>query len=181
MEPTARQKAAMTWLCTGCGYPKPGTGAVDVRIQQSDPGNVALSFVFGNGIAIARKAFLAGLGEKVIRSDLFLGRVFGPDGNLLPNWTTYRGRRRVIIRGTKNVSYRRCSECERDVYFSMGRRYIYPPPPGDTTVLQSDLYGLVIPPELEEHLQPNNWSGLHVERLPVVAASRDGLPPLSNF
>ena len=143
----AYAEAKRSWLCSGCCSPKPGFGAVDARLQEA-PKDKPLNFVMGCGLPVAYGKFLDRLGESLVERDLSLGQVFGPDGTRLEDWVTFRGRRRLIIRGSREVSYRRCTECGRDVYFAMGKRYLYPNPPQDVALFESDLFGLVLPEEI---------------------------------
>lgn len=55
-------------------------------------------------------------------ADLWLGNVFDFEGRCIDDWKTFRGRHRLIVRGSKNVSYRQCVECGRYVFFAMGNR-----------------------------------------------------------
>jgi hypothetical protein len=109
---------------------------------------------------MASMAFLDALGTDLIQRDLYLGRVYGPDGQELREWATLRGKHRLTVRGTKNVSYRRCAQCGRDVYFAMGKKYLYPGPPPDIAIFESDLCGLVLTEETFLRAGVETWRGL---------------------
>jgi hypothetical protein len=178
MTKDAYERARATWLCPGCAAPKPGTAAVDVHIQEKAPSEKPLSFANGCGVPLANREFLLSLGTDVVQRDLYLGKVFGPRGNVLDDWVTFRGRRRVIVRGSKNVSHRQCNVCARHVYFAMGSRYLFPPPGSDASIHESDLFGLVVTPELAARVTVNRWPKLGVEELKVVEKPKDALPEL---
>ena len=89
-----------TWLCPGCLSPKPGITSVKVRIQ-AKPRKKPLNFVFDAGVPIASKKLLTALEPLFFERDLYLGEVCGPKGQFLEDWTTFRGRQRLIIRGTE--------------------------------------------------------------------------------
>jgi len=178
MTKDAYQHARATWLCTGCAAPKPETKSVDVKIQEPYPIESPLTFVSGCGIAIANWEFLKGLNEDILRRDLFLGKVIDPTGIVLRDWVTWRGRRRLIVRGTKNVSHRQCDICGRHVYFAMGRRYLFPRPPTDALIYESDLFGLVTTREVIASITLNRWPKLGLEKLQVLEKPKDSLPEL---
>lgn len=171
-------EATNTWLCTGCIRPKPEVTSVDARIEESAPEG-PLNFVSGCGLPLVRMSVLSALGEERIKRDLYLGCVFGPDGSRLDDWATFRGKRRVIIRGSKHVSHRVCPDCGRDVYFAMGTRYLYPLPPIDVEIFESDLCGFVLPESVAAVTGMAQLAKVTRERLKVLCQPHDGLPPLS--
>lgn len=177
MDKVARAEAARTWLCKGCGTPKPGVCAVDLQIQEVRPDPAPLTFVSGCGIALARRDFLEALGSERVQTDLMLGTVTGPSGEVIPDWLTVRGRRRLIVRGSKHVSYRRCEFCGRHVYFAMGTRYLFPAPDLAASIFESDLSLVVIPDVLKE-VSLGRWPKLGIERLKVLHKPKDSLGDL---
>ena len=178
LEKSAYAEAIETWLCTGCGTPKPSIGRIDVQIQESQPDDVPLTFVNGCGVVIARRDFVAVLGSERVQADLMLGTVRGPSGKAMSDWVTARGRRRLIVRGSKNVSYRRCGSCGRHVYFAMGVRYLFPAPTVGVSIHESDLYGLVVTPDVLDGVSLARWPKLGVEKLMVLSRSKDSLGDL---
>jgi len=174
----AYEEAARTWLCTGCAFPKPGVGQIDVRIQEEEPDKTALNFVSGCGLGIARKEFLFFLGEQAVTRDLQLGRVFGPDGRLLQDWATFNGRERIIVRGTEHAGVRRCSECGRRVYFAMSPFYLFPSPREDVSIFDSGNGGIVVSESLGRRIEQHGWKKLVCTKLPVLTEPKDGLGEL---
>lgn len=170
-------EASRHWLCTGCNSPKPGTGAIDVRIR-AVPGKETLNGVVGWGVPIASKAFLGAIGNELVQRDLFLGRVYGPDGKELAEWVTFRGKHRLFVRGSKNVSHRKCAECGRDVYFAMGKKYLYPSPPPDVSLFESHMCGLVLTEEVFSRVGIEKWRGFYTEKLSVADVPMDSLGEL---
>jgi hypothetical protein len=138
------KKAQHSWLCSQCLSPRESWETVDFEIQESAPDDPPLNFVNGCGLGVVRRDFLEELGLQVVQRDLYLGNLRGPNGALIENWMTFRGKQRVIIRGSTNVSFRRCTECSRIVYFAMGKRYLFPSPSENADIFGSDLYGLVL-------------------------------------
>jgi hypothetical protein len=55
----------------------------------------------------------------------------------------------------------------------MGRRYLYPAPPREAEVLESDLGGLVVPVGLAPKLEHSRLRGIWVERLNVLDKALD--------
>lgn len=183
MDPCALAKDALapaqdSWLCSGCGAPKPGVAAIDVQLDSDPVSGSPLNFVNGTSVPLARKSLLFRLGLDVLRRELHLGKVIGLQGKTLDDWATFRGRQRVIVRGSKNVSHRICDVCGRHVYFAMGKRYLYPAPPSDATVMESDLFGLVLSAELFRKLAVDEWQGIAVDELPVLTKPLDSLGDL---
>lgn len=173
----AYAKAQHTWLCTGCCAPMPGIGALDVQLEDS-PHDGPLNFVNGCGVPIALRSFLDAIGDEADRRELMLGRVHGPDGKRLDDWVTVRGRHGLIIRGSKNVSHRQCSNCGRHVYFAMGKRYLFPEPPKDVEIFESDLFGLVLSERLFSLIDLSKWKSISVDELPVLKEPKDSLGDL---
>jgi hypothetical protein len=178
MSRTAAEAAKKDWLCPGCNYPKPGVGSIDVTLQQPGPNDAPLNFIYGFGVPIAKRAFLGSFGENTINRDLHLGRVFLEGRGQLDDWVTVRGRHSLIIRGTKNVSRRQCTECGRNVYFAMGSRYLFPSPPSEHEMFESDLSGLIVSQRLFDLLTLNGWPKLVFDKLPVLAAPKDDFPEM---
>jgi len=174
----AYREATSTWLCRGCVRPKHDTQRIDAHIQDREPEG-PLNLVSGCGLPLAQKSFLFAFGQERIQRDLYLGQVFGPDGSRLDDWVTFRGKQRLIVRGTKNVSHRVCADCGRDVYFAMGTRYLYPAPPSDVELFESDLFGLIVLESVVSELEIPRHARVVRERLRVLKEPKDGLPPLS--
>ena len=169
--------ATETWLCTGCGAPRPDVGSIDVQIQETLPDDAPLTFVNGCGVILARRDFLDSLPVVDIRSNVTLGTVRGASGTSLDDWSTVRCRSRLIVRGNRNVSYRQCTVCGRHVYFAMGSRYLYPAPLQGCSIFESDLYGLVLAhgpfPQLPR------WPKVAVDLLRIATRPQDGLGDLT--
>ena len=178
MDPDAYAEAANTWLCTGCGSPKPFVQAINVRIQDYLPEDTPLTFVSGCGVIIAHRSLLTPLRSSAVATDLLLGGVIGKSGGTMPGWATLHGRERVIVRGSQNVSYRRCDQCGRHVYFAMGTPYLFPAPPGDRSIYESDLYGLVVASNVVDLPSLKRWPKLGIDNLEVLHAPRDSLGEL---
>lgn len=177
----AYNKARNTWLCTGCASPKPDVRKVDLVIEdmESAPENLPLNFHFGSGVGVARKDFLFSLGKEEVERELCLGQVFGPEGQLLDDWVTFMGKHRIIVRGTKHAGARICEECGRQIYFALGRRYLYPRPPEGISIFDQGSSGLVVTEVLVGRVKLNQWRGLSCLKLPVLTAPRDGLGELA--
>jgi hypothetical protein len=62
----------------------------------------------------------------------------------------------------------------------MGKRYLYPAPPPDATLLESDTLGLVMPESVFNTLDLSPWRKAEVHRLPVLDAPLDGFGQLLN-
>jgi hypothetical protein len=168
-------RAIEDWLCSGCTTHRPGDTGIDIQIQETVPANPPMNFVSGTGIGLAKLSFLESLGLEAIQQGLRLGNLFGPDRKSLDDWVTFRGLRRLIVRGSRSVSWRRCSTCGRVVYFAMGKRYLYPKPDDNTGVFESDLFGIIIRADLVRNLQIDKEPNLRIDELRVPKVAADGL------
>jgi hypothetical protein len=152
--------------------------SVDATIQEPVPADPPLNFINGCSLGVVRRDFLEELGMDIVHNYLFIGDLFGPDGHSIENWLTFRGKLRLIIRGTKNVSYRQCSECGRVVYFAMGKRYLYPAPPEHVELFESHLNGLILHENLFSRLNLARWPKVTVDALSVLSKPKDSLGTL---
>lgn len=176
----AYAEARASWLCTGCCVPKPDVRNLDAILQEP-PADKPLNFIGGCGLSVVYKPFLDRLPAHLIERDLYLGRVYNIDGSLIDDWVTYRGKRRLIIRGTKEAGYRTCTDCGRHVYFAMGKKYLYPKPPDDVTIFErAGGGGFIIPQDLFTQLDLGKWRKLSIDKLPVLDVPTDGLGELSH-
>jgi hypothetical protein len=183
MNPCTLEKGSLalareSWLFPKCGAPKPWVGSVDVHIQGDRPGDAPLTFVNGCGVILAHRDLIAALKQAYAQADLLLGSVKDSAGQAITDWLSVRSRHRVIVRGSKNVSHRRCDECGRHVYFAMGGRYLYPAPPAEASISETDLYGLLVTPNVLDGVVLSRWSKLGVEKLRVAAQPKDSLGEL---
>jgi hypothetical protein len=171
----AHAEAMRTTLCPGCAFPRPGVTSVDVRLQERSPRDKPLNIMFASGVGLVHRELLDLIGEDLARRELYLGRVFGNRGNEVADWVTFRGRNRVIVRGSKDAEYRTCKRCGRNIYHATGKRYLYPAPPSEATIFESDLSGLVLPPDVYDRVATRKWRKLGVDKLPVLDQPTDGL------
>jgi hypothetical protein len=173
----ALAKAKRTWLCKGCSAPKPRSTAIHATLL-APPSQQPLNFVSGAGLPIASTAFLDALGAELVQDHLCIGRVYGPEGKKLSGWTTFRGKHRLIVRGSMHVSHRPCPDCGRDVYVAMGANYLYPAPPSGVAVFESHLWGIVLTEEIFERSGIGQWPGVYTDKLRVADAPDDSLGEL---
>ena len=173
----AYAEANRTWCCQGCSSPKPGVEIVEARLVE-EPRDPPLNAVAACFLPIAYRPFLERFPRDIVARDLHTGPVYGPDGRLLRDWVTFRGRKRVFVRGSKHATARKCPECGRDIYFAMGKKYLSPSPPDDTTLFESDGCGLVLAFEVFRTLDLGKWKKLEVCKLKILDPPPDGLGEL---
>lgn len=181
MTKSAYEEARNTWLCTGCRLPRPETEAVDMQVVSKTlprRKGVVLSSVPAVGVSLIHRDLLTALPATAVSNDLWLGTVYDEMGKRIDAWKTFRGRHRLIVRGSKHASFRRCEECGQLLYFAMGKPYLYPSPPEGITLFGSDLCGLIMHERTFEELPVRSWLKVIVERLPVLSRPRDGLGDL---
>jgi hypothetical protein len=178
MEPCSTSRAfleAATWVCAGCRMPRNVAENVSIVIDGSSLKAKLLTFVSGLSIGLMNEKLLGLLNPQYVSTDLILDPVYDLDGALIEEWKAFRAKERVIIRGSKNVTCRVCTECGRNVYFAMGKRYLSPAPSGKRWILGSDLYGLVIPQSDFDRFEQKELSGVTIDKLEVREVSNDGL------
>ena len=171
----AHAEAMQTTLCPGCAHPRPDVTAIDVRLQERAPRDKPLNLMFGSAVGLVHRALLELIGQEIVRRDLYLGRVFGNGGNEVSDWVTFRGRFGLVVRGTRDAGFRTCSICGRNLYHATGKRYLFPSPPEDATIFESDLSGLIVPVEVYERVTTRKWARIGVDKLPVLEHPVDGL------
>lgn len=172
-------EARDTWLCGGCAAPKPGTGRIDIVLEDSRLGPVALNMVSGTSVGVAHRPLLEELGWNAVSRDLWLGAVQRDDGKVFEDWVAFHGRHRIIVRGKELANYRVCNECHRAVYFAKDDGYLYPAPTPDVDVLDAGTGLLVVTNRLFDLASVGSrWHGLKVIELPVLDKPLDGFDEL---
>ncbi len=170
--------AQQTWVCTEGPHPKPNAQIVDVWLQERTPPDRPLNFLMLGGVPLVHRELLSLLGEDNIERDLYVGRVFGRGDKLLEDWVTARGRRRVILRGVKEASYRLCPDCGRILYSSHDDCYLFPAPPPETAIFESSLFGLVVTREIGERVlaekRARKWRRIAIDPLQILDPPPDG-------
>lgn len=165
-----------TWLCRNCLAPKPEVREIDIQIQDQNPTNAPLNGVKGAWLPLVTLEFLKIFDPNMIQKDFYIGKVSGPSGTPLSKWVTLRGKRKVVIRGVEHVRYGKCDNCGQVRYFAIGKRYLFPEPPKDSTLFESDLGGIVLPENLFKLINLNRWRRrLYIDKLEVPSQPADGL------
>jgi hypothetical protein len=162
-------------FCPKCFSPKEPPQAIDAFIEEEVPTDPPMNFIWPSALGLITKKFLKQFDAGVISRDLFLGKLYGSKGPLIKDWVTFRARRQLIIRGSQNAVHRRCTQCHCHSYSATGKRYIYPTPPGDEDVFESNLAGLVIRGTLLTTKRLRSLRGVYVEKLAVPREPADGL------
>ncbi len=135
---------------------------------------VPFNFLSGCLIPVVHDSFLSCFPEHEVRKNLFLGRVYSEKGELMSEWHTARGKHRLILRGTKNASYRICEICRRPVYFSNWGFFLYPPPPPEISIFTSGAKFIARTDVVDLDLL-RKMRKLHFVKLPVVDSPLDSL------
>jgi rubredoxin len=182
VEGEQHRQALLTWLCPACKSPRPGTGAVNLTVENHGIRNkAALTFAMGVGVPIARRDVLFSLGTERVFRDFWIGQVFKRNGTPVDGLVTFRGRSSLIVRGSKHVSYRKCPECGNSYYFAMiGDRYLHRTPPEGPDLFQSQFLGVILPDQLFKTVNLAEWVQVTHEVLPVLDPE-DGLGDLGAY
>lgn len=163
--------ARKSWLCPGCAAVRVPT-QVDVRLSE-EPSDQPLNFASPSCLGIISREFIDALGEEVVRSHLYIGRVAFRGTPQSPDWFTFRGKSTIIVRQTEHAGYRICGVCGRCVYFGMGLSYLYPTPARGIEIFDAGGW-LVLTKRLFSRVAERTWRNLDVVELGIVDTPRDG-------
>lgn len=178
MEPCTTSRDVMeaaSWVCSGCRMPRDNAKDISVIIDRESLRAQFLTFVSALAVGLINEDFLASFDLHARSSDLLLDPVFDLNGQRVEGWKAFRGKERVIVRGSKNVTCRVCHDCGRNVYFAMGHRYLSPAPSSGRRIMGSDLFGLIVPLEDYQHFSRKEWPGVTIDSLKVRETASDGL------
>jgi hypothetical protein len=130
-----------------------------------------------SGLGLVWTQFLDPLGPELVASELYLGSVMRENRQLVKGWSTFHGRHRVIVRGSKNsLDYRRCQASGRKSDSAKGPYYLCPAPAPEHQILTTDC-GFVLRPELFTLRKiKGQRRSLCIQHLDVLEAPVDGLP-----
>lgn len=175
--PGEEQRGLGRWICPRWGCVLPGCGPIDIVVQGDGPKCKPFSHIATAPLGLVWNGFLEPLGLELIAKELYLGRVRRANGEVIDGWSTFHGRHRVIIRGSKKgLDYRRCQNCGRKTYVSFGPYYLCPPPPPEHQILTTQC-GFVVRPELFSRLKIKGLRKyVMIERLAVREYPNDRLP-----
>jgi hypothetical protein len=166
--------AQYTWYCRSCHSPKPGTGPIDIHVDELRPTPSPISPVWWFGRSIMRVDFLMSLGEERVQRALSLGKVYGSNGTLLRDWVTVNSQSTIGLRGSgAHVGFRRCDKCGRLIYSAASRLYICPAPRSQEDILL-DRFSLVVKARVLRGFDRTKWPRLAVDPLPILDAPLDG-------
>lgn len=173
------------WLCQGrpksWPHPRKGLGSADVHLAEDIYSKGGLNAVYGLRLGLIRVDLLEAFGASLFAEWFALGRVFGPSGDLIPDWKTYRGKRRIIIRGTKNVNWQRCEMCGAIQYSSWGGRdFLWPEPDPTVPIFDDNGLRLVFREDIANAIFKQRFSGVKLRKIDVARAPLDGLPELGE-
>jgi hypothetical protein len=142
------------------------------------PRDKPLNFVSGCGLPIVYVPFLERFPRGLVDRDLYLGKIRLENGREVSEWATFRGRRRILVRGTKDPHFRKCDQCGRHTYSALGKAYLYPDPNEEYMLFESGGFGLVLSEQLYSLLDLGEWKKLEIERAPVLDPPPDGFGEL---
>lgn len=169
-----RDSVRRNWLCPGCMGVKPKIQAVDLRLQ-TKPTNVAMTFAWGTGFGIIHRDLLEILGEPA-KTDLMLGGIYGADGERYPEFSSFRGRVRIVIRGDATSTYWRCQVCGRYRYSPFGKRYVLTGALTGASIFESQHHSLIVGGETIRRVKQRKWKELGIAKVLVLDSPEDKKP-----
>lgn len=167
------------WLCRGCNWIYPVRSPVDVPISQQCLKNVDLTFLMGTGILLANEALLSKLPRDLVQTKFELGNVTCRDGRKIEKWKSINPVDRIIVRGFKNVSFRICAQCKRNVYFAQGDPHVLKSQINNRSVFGTDGYGILVEESIVDTTGISKLRGVEVEKVACLEEPLDGYPPLT--
>lgn len=179
VEPQELARLEKFAICSSCHGPRGYHNPIHVRIEQKKGVHKPLDTAVNRFPGLILRSLLETFDRSAVEQDLYLGNVFGPDNELLEQWATYHGRRRLIVRGTQDVACRVCEVCQQTLYYASGKRHLFPTPPEDTQIFESDLAGLIFREDAFRKLDFRAWRRkVYIDELPIADESLDGLGEL---
>lgn len=183
-----KARVIRTMCCPECWHPRKGLTAINgIQLEtRSDELDKPLELGM---VGVVWNEFLASIPKEIVERDLWLGSLLGPDGKPLEGWSTFNGRYKLYVRGTRGAINSRgtteiethpCGTCGLVRYFAMGKYHLYPKPPEDADIFQGGLHRLIFRASVFQLLDIQKWKkALHVARIPVLDKPLDGveLPP----
>ncbi|MCA9093464.1 MAG: hypothetical protein KDA68_08270, partial [Planctomycetaceae bacterium] len=157
------------WMCKKCKHYRKGIREVDIQIQERRIPDPPLSISGAVIPGAVLRDFLFQLPAEIIERDLYLGKIYGPDGKLNEKWVTFHGRFVLVVRGEKpSHTQGNCPECGKEYYFAQGKHFLTDAPPSGCQIFESDTGGLIVSNPLFEKLNVAKWKRkLRVEELPI--------------
>jgi hypothetical protein len=166
--------AKKLWLCSECGFPKHDVRRVDAVVT-GVPDQSTISFLSGCGVGIAATKFLSELGGANLCSYFHVGEVRDRRGVILKEWATFIGIHKIVVRGTDNATYRKCSLCGNSIYFATGRKYLFPAPNPKVNVFDARWGSLVITESLFRRVNFSHAKNLDLSDLRIANSAIDGI------
>ncbi len=182
IEPKSSCECAHGWceefrkrhVCSGCGALERSLRErpVDVRVEYT-PDASAVNFASPIPVGIIRMDFLALLGAEAADC-LLLGQVLDRSGSPIPGFSTFVGKKPLVVRGGPESTRRYCDTCGRFVYYPLGNDYVM-----RQTLTGQPVYeggaSLVMTPELSRRIERGKWKGIYITRLPIRDEPLDGI------
>jgi hypothetical protein len=167
-----------SWFCRGCNWVYPNKLGIDVNTSIDCLKNRYLTFLNGTGLVLAHKGLLSLLPVDLVEQGFNLGNVRSRDGRSLDTWRSMNAINRIIVRGTKNVSFRVCEACGRNVYFAQGTPYVFQSQIEGKSIFGTDSYGILIDSKYVDCKLLAMLKGVDVETVDSRNDSLDGLNQL---
>lgn len=138
------ENALKSWICPDCRTVRADSPLLDV-VLNARPDNASVNFVSAAGLGVISRAFMEQVGESTFREYFELGTLIGPNGKVVDDHFSFRGKQLVFIRGDTKSSYRRCADCGRFLYHPSGKRYVLSHDVTDDHWYESQFHQLLIP------------------------------------
>jgi hypothetical protein len=142
--PCVWQEKCRGIFCNHCNRPRQHCSSIEITLQDSrlKPSPNASDPRWG--LTFWKKSLLELIDIDDISRYLCIGIVRNNAGKPLDEWLYLYSTNRIIIRGSRGAGFRLCPECGHTLYSAQGPEYLYPAPPEDVPIFQSDKSSLVI-------------------------------------
>jgi hypothetical protein len=162
-------------FCTHCARPRSPDAPSEIIVDDEHLLHSPLTGDPFRGITIAKKSLLKLIELKDMSNYLRMGAVRNMAGKLFDDWVYMYSPDRVIIRGTREASFRTCPECGHTLYSAQGPEYLYPAPPEDVPVFQSRRSSLLVDSRFLDRSRLPKSRSLGTQILKIADKPRDGL------
>lgn len=160
-------------LCRECRRPRSNDAPTQLIIDDYSLRPSPITAGMGD-VTFAKKSLLALIEVDDISRYLHMGAVRTYDGELLKDWVYLYGVDKIILRGTREAGFRTCPLCNHTLYSAQGAEYLYPAPPADIPIFQTDTCGLLIDARYldRSRLPKARWLGSQI--IKIADKPRDG-------
>lgn len=181
LSPDGKIAALKNWLCVSGSHPIPNPVPIDVHLRESRFGRSPLNFIYAKRMGICKRQLLESLGVDNVNTCLQLGKVYSPEGIVLPSWCSFLGAHRCLLRGSKNARYKSCEHCGYIEYYVDDFWTSLWPAIEDVPPILDFMGSLVLRQDLVDQVPKSMIKQLGSKTIQFPLRCPDGISRLSSF